>query len=165
MMRAAVAALIALLALAVVPACGSSCPRDGCDATAAPAPNAPTGIAGAIAYETDSVSDNCQACDYATTTIGVWNAPSHAADLAAAEAETVGVPLVTFTANGRYEQALAQGSYVLCTRLGAWSAPQSDCAAFDVVTGQTTTVNAKLIFGPTQFTVFEPGASASRGAF
>jgi hypothetical protein len=76
--------------------------------------------------------------------------------------------LVTFTASGLLVAALTQGSYVLCTNVDtAPSAPIAyhDCAAVDVVTGQTTTVNAKLEFGPTLFTVFDPGASASRGAF
>lgn len=138
--------------------CSPSCPRAGCDALAtAVADTRHSAVAGVIASETDTVENGCQECSFGSARLAFWKTASTITDSSAARTVVVtSLPLAFIQVDGRYEQPLDPGSYLVCR--------QSDCASIEVVAGRTTTVHVKLLFGPVQFVVFDAGSNAARTA-
>jgi hypothetical protein len=141
------------VALLGAPGC-TLCDRSGCDALGTPASDeGQSAIAGVLAGESDSVGNGCQECAFASATLSIWAAPAPIGDSASANTLANGAPPdVTIQADRSYRQALDPGSYLLCRR--------PDCVSVTVVAGHVTPVNLKLIFGPTQFVVFDPQTRA-----
>jgi hypothetical protein len=147
----------ALCSVLLISAACANCPRTGCDALSSPAGGSGTGIAGAIASESDVVGNGCQDCPFGSTQLTVWKTSSPIPDEATARA-IVGAsgPTVSFHADGRYEQLLDPGDYLLCSN--------PYCTAIQVDPDQVTTVHVKLINGPAQFIIFDPGTTTARSA-
>jgi hypothetical protein len=137
-----------------LPAC-TPCNRSGCDALGAPAADDHTSsIAGVVASESDVVSNGCQECPFAAMALSVWNASGSVADASSAKAIIQAGPAAAqIHADGRYRQALDPGDYLLCASVGSY---ESACVSVEVVAGHVTPVNLRLLFGPFQFTVFDP---------
>jgi hypothetical protein len=134
----------------------STCPRTGCDALSSPAGGSQSAIAGVIATESDEVTNGCQDCPFGSTQLALWKTSSAVADEASAQAVVVSAPTVSFRAEGRYRELVDPGEYLVC------SSPY--CAAIRVDADRVTTVNVKLIYGPAQFSIFDPGATSARSA-
>jgi hypothetical protein len=65
-------------------------------------------------------------------------------------------PDATVHADGRYEQSLDPGTYLVCNR--------PDCASIQVESGHVASLHVKTLFGPTQFIVFDQHQGAQRVA-
>jgi hypothetical protein len=145
---------LCLASLFALPAC-TPCNHSGCDALGTPAADDHTSaIAGVIALESDAISNDCQECPFAAMDLSIWNAAGSVAD--ASSAKTIiqaGPATANVHADGRYRQALDPGGYLLCASLSSY---ESACVRVEVVAGHVTPVNLKLLFGPLQFTVFDP---------
>lgn len=138
--------------------CSPRCPRAGCDALTMPAADSNrSAVAGAIASETDTVENGCQECSFVSASLAFWKTSSLITDASAARAVVAAsMPLASIRADGRYMQPLDPGTYLVCR--------QSECASIEVVASRTTTVHLRLIFGPLQFVVFDPGTKTARTA-
>jgi hypothetical protein len=64
----------------------------------------------------------------------------------------------TVNAEGRYEEALDAGEYLVCSGQSGGGA----CAGITIVAGEVVTVHNRYVFGPPSLVVFEPGASEPR---
>jgi hypothetical protein len=141
---------VALLLSGVVFGSCANCPREGCDALAAASTGTGgAGIAGVVASESDVIANGCQKCLFGSTQLTIWKASSAVTDNASAAAlvHSSVAPTVSLSANGRYEQALDPGSYLVCSR--------PDCVAVEVSANRVTTVHVKLVEGPPQFVLFD----------
>jgi hypothetical protein len=148
---------ILFLLLACVPGC-NECDRRGCEALERPAAAAQVdrGIAGAVAYATDIVTNDCSACGFSSAELKVWSTPSLISESAAAQAVIDGgPPTLTFQADQRYERALTPGHYLVC-------ALPFQCAAVTVPDKGVVTVNVMQAYGPGRLVVFEAGSSSRR---
>jgi hypothetical protein len=93
-----------------------------------------------------------------STLLAVWEASTPVTDAVSARAIVQGGPAaVTFQADGRYQQALDPGSYLLCADPSSYNAA---CVGVAVLAGHVTPVNLKLLFGPFRFIVFDPQTRA-----
>jgi len=145
-------------------ACNSSiCPdHGGCAAFGKPASTSVgRGVAGAVAHESDLILGDCQAeCGFAEAAIRVWRTPAPVTDEAAAKAMAATQPLMTTTAQSRYQLALDPGDYLVCasSSSGLGGVP---CAAVTIKTG-VATINVKTRRGDTGLVVFDEGRSSQR---
>lgn len=150
--------LFYLLALGIVMmGCSEPCEREACEEIDEPAHGEATpGIVGAIASESDVVTNGCQPCSYSSTTLELWATSSPIETKEAAKTLVEGAsPTVKIEANSRYSQPMTPGNYLMCTGQSLrW------CVNVDVGGAGSTTVHVKLIFGPTQFIVFAPGSNS-----
>lgn len=86
--------------------------------------------------------------------LAIWAAPGPVTDVVAARALVqAGPATVTLQADGRYQQALDPGSYLLCADPSSYN---TGCVSIAVMAGHVTPVNLKLFYGPSQFIVFDP---------
>jgi hypothetical protein len=132
---------------ALVHGCSSSsspsCDRSGCDAVTSPASGTSAGIAGVVAYESDVGINGCHECLFDRAEVEIWkvDAPtSPAADVASIAGRP---PVGTVTAAPSFNKTLGVGTYVVCTN--------EACVEASVQSGQVTTVNILLVFGPVTF--------------
>jgi len=151
------------VALSFMLAACNPCNRSGCDAAGTPAAdNGKSEMAGFIASESDVVANGCQACPFASATLGIWVAPGPVTDVVSARAIVQASPAtVTLQAEGSYRQALDPGSYLLCADPSSYN---SACVSVAVIAGHVTPVNLKLVYGPFQFIVFDPQSRAQVSA-
>ena len=142
-----------LVALSFMLVACNPCNRSGCDAAGTPAAdNGKSAIAGFIALESDVIDNSCQECPLSSAPLAIWAAPAPVTDVVGARAIVqAGPATVTLQANGRYQQALDPGSYLLCADPSSYNAV---CVSVAVMAGHVTPVNLKLLFGPFQFIVF-----------
>jgi len=142
----------------VLAAC-KPCNRSGCDVLDLPAAdNGTSAIAGVVASESDVIANGCQECPFASATLAVWAASAPVTDAASAKAIVQAGPAAfTLQADGRFQQALDPGSYLLCADP---SSHNFACVSLAVVAGHVTPVNLKLVYGPFRFIVFDPQTRA-----
>ena len=150
---ALVTALVAILATA---SC-TPCDRAGCDGYRRKATASVQGVAGLVAYASDSVANGCQECALAQSILHVWKADGPIATATAAATLVAAAPTATVNANEHYQLQLAPADYLLCVAPG-----NQPCAALSVSSGAATTVNVKLRYGPTSLRVFDGGSSSPR---
>jgi hypothetical protein len=124
----------------------AECDREGCDALGRAAPQVGTGIAGVVAASSDVVADGCQECPLGDAALQIWRADAAVTtEAAAATLLAERQPDVTANVSGRYSQALAPGTYLLCA--GA------NCIGLALAADETLTVNIERRDGPTGFFV------------
>jgi hypothetical protein len=154
MIRAVACSFLCVVTSLALAAC-NPCNRSGCDALGRPAADDHTSaIAGVVADESDVVANSCQECPFYSMALSIWTAPGLVTDVAGAKAVIqAGPAAVTLQADGRYRQTLNAGSYLLCAlpSSNAWA-----CVGIEVIADHVTPVNLKLLYGPFQFTVFDP---------
>jgi hypothetical protein len=152
-----------LVALSFALAACNPCNRDGCDAVDKPAADSgKSAIAGVVVSESDVVSNGCQDCPFASAPLAVWAAPAPVTDVESARAIVhAGPAAATLDAEGRYQQALDPGSYLLCAFPSTYNAA---CVSVSVIAGHVTPVNLKLLDGPFRFVVFDPQTRAQVSA-
>jgi len=142
--------LTACPVLLALSGCGSPCDRTGCDAlSSVAADDQVSSLAGVVATETDVISNGCQECGFYSTTLSLWPLTTPVADQASVKAIVTGSSApITIQADQRYRQPLDPGTYLVC-RLPT-------CTSVDIVAGHVTPMNVKMVYGPTQFIVFDP---------
>ena len=125
------------------------CNRSGCQALSSPAVDTGrSGIGGVVAIESDVITNGCQECTFGSTTLAVWKTSSPVTDRASARAAVDNSPpTMTILAENRYDLALDPGQYLVCRR--------PNCVLVEVVSDHLTPVNVRIIFGPTNFIVFD----------
>lgn len=140
--------LVCAFATALAVACGSSCPREGCDALRSRASGNVAGIGGVVAYESDVVENGCAECGFGDATIEVYalSAPV-TSDAEASAVVRDASPLTSIEASRRYSAPLEPGEYLVCVH--------TNCIDVRVATGAVTTVNVKLRYGPASFFVVD----------
>jgi hypothetical protein len=151
---------VGLLPLVVLLSACESCERSACDAFGEPA-SAPIsqGVAGVVAYETDLIENGCQACEFSTARLRIWQTPQLVTNRAEADALIATSALVDLNADSSYEQELEIGSHLLClAQLDA----QAPCVSFVVVAERVTTVNVRVINGPRSLLVFDANSTQAR---
>jgi len=103
-----------------------------------------SGFAGAVASQSDVVANGCEECSLSSVQLDVWQTPARVVSLADVEAVLAQPSAFVIAADGHYRVATDAGYYLVCT-------PSKQCVPLEVTAGQTTTLNVKLIYGPTQF--------------
>ena len=150
-------AIVASLWTAI--SCDPWCDRRGCEAVEEPAEAAISrGVAGAVAYESDTAGMNgCFACPLSNTTVAIWSTDRPVLDDDMATAVVEGQsPAALLPVEGRYERPMPVGDYLLCDL--KWETYY--CVAVAVVEEGVTTVNFHELYGPTIIWVFEPGETS-----
>jgi hypothetical protein len=137
--------LLGLVVVAVILAC-SSCPREGCDALTRRASGSTSGIGGVVASQSDVVENGCAECPFGDAPLDIYalSAPV-TSDAEASAVVRDSSPLSTIQASHRYTAPLDPGDYLACVH--------DRCVSVSVVDGAVTTVNIKLVYGPTTFFV------------
>ena len=134
------------------------CDREGCDAVEKPAAGytISTGIAGAVASQSDVVANGCCECPLSTGEILVFEAPEvfTASDEIEAYLEQ-NQEHTTVSVSDEYEHALSEGMYLVCAYDSGGLDAQ--CASVDIRQGDVFTVHVVYVFGPTSLRLFEPG--------
>jgi hypothetical protein len=125
-------------------ACEEPCNRNGCDALQKHlATDGGPRIAGIVASESDVVGNGCQECGFVAAEIKAWPVEQEVTTDAELRAATASTPQSTMaTENGRYTLPVPPGLYVVCF--------QSSCFNASAATGETTTLNVRLINGISQ---------------
>ncbi len=124
----------------------SPCERTACEALSqrASAGGRESRVAGILASESDAVANDCQECSFAAAQqVYAWpvDAPAKtSADVRAATTATPPLAKATSSADGRYALALDSGIYLVCAHIS--------CFSVTVFGGRTTTLNMRLINGP-----------------
>jgi hypothetical protein len=154
--------VIAALAL-VVPMSCTPCDRSGCEAIARRAsPSIPQGVAGSVALLSDVVANGCQECRLSKTDLRLWQRAMPVIDADTARIVQHNEPPMVVSADGRFAVALPVGRNFLFCLGRPESSEGQPCAAFTVEAQKVTTINAKLVFGPSTLLVFDPGATSPR---
>jgi hypothetical protein len=128
--------------------CQPDCAQEACEAAKAPYGRSAIdqGVAGVVAYRTDSCTNLCCECSDADTMLEIYPVTAPVTDAAGAQAIVAqGSAPIRFMANKRYERALDAGEYLLCTI--------SRCAPLFVAANKVTTANVLLIYGPAKLYV------------
>ncbi len=142
--------LTACLVLVAFSGCDPACNRKGCEALGSPAADDHvSSLAGVVALESDAISNGCQECGFSSATLSLWPLTTPVADQDSAKAIVTGSSApITIKADQRFRQLLDPGSYLVCRR--------PYCTSVDIVVGHVTPMNVLMVFGPTQFIVFDP---------
>lgn len=153
---------LVLLTFSLAVACGipsETCDRSGCEAVAQPAPaTIDRGIAGAVASPSDLGINGCTRCSFAPAQLTVYTAEQPVVDEATAkQVFDAAMIAAVISANGRYEQALASGEYLICLDRGG----VSYCTGLTVPDLGVISVHVILPLGSPLLIVFLPGATQS----
>ena len=135
----------------------SECPRSACEAVTKPtAATIAQGVAGVISYQSDALANGCAPCEYSEAAFAIWATDSLVSSGAQADsiAHSGDADVIVRAADGRYEQLLVPGNYLVCVD----SLPSTLCAAIAVRPNEAWTINLATTYGPGRMLVFEPGS-------
>jgi len=134
------------------------CDRDGCDAmTGSAGDTGASGVAGAVANESDTIMNGCQKCGFGPASLDFWKTASEVTGRGdASGAMAMGPPAAHVDADGHYSLALEPSAYLVCANF--------QCANVTVHPNHLTTLNVLVVFGPTRFFVVDPGSPKAREA-
>lgn len=90
------------------------------------------------------IENDCQSCPFASARIEFRPTDAALTDPAEVSAFLASTSPTVVNANGHYALPLDPGSYLACA--------DRYCVNIEVYKDRTTTLNIKLIYGPTQFT-------------
>jgi hypothetical protein len=136
----------------------NDCDRDGCEAmTGSAGDTGKSGVAGAVASESDVSANGCQQCGFGSSSLDFWKTAGEATGPAGASVVMKnGPPDGHVDANAHYSIALEPGTYLVCA--------DSQCANLTVHPNHVTTLNVLRLLGPARFFVVDPGAPRAREA-
>jgi hypothetical protein len=114
------------------------------------------GVAGVISYQSDALANGCAPCEYSEAAFAIWATDSLVSSGAQADsiARSGDADVIVQAADGRYEQLLGPGNYLVCVD----SLPSTLCAAIAVRPNEAWTINLATTYGPGRMIVFEPGS-------